>query len=230
MAPQAVVFDYGLTLVTFRFPRLALVAAMERARPWLGPDAPSAEALVDEVLTPLDAGLAGLDGLDEVDYLAYFDRGWREAGFDLDPGTLYRILDLEQRCWDDAATLVPEALPTLDGLRRHHIRIGVCSNAPFPPEMVRRQLAAKGLTQRADAIVLSSEVGRRKPAPEIYRAALAALGTAPEHTLFVGDQVAEDYDGPLRAGMGAVICTAHAKAPPTDGIPTIPALDALLAS
>lgn len=227
--PRAVLFDYGLTLVTFRFPRAELVAAMEQVRPWLGPDAPPAERLVDEVLLPIDRRLAEFDGcLDEVDYLDFFDRGWRRAGFELPRHTLYRILDVEQRCWDEAAELAPDALPTLDGLRARGVRTGVCSNAPFPPEMVRRQLCGKGITRRADAVVLSSEVGRRKPAPELYEAALRALGVAAAETLYVGDKVREDFEGPRAAGMRAVLCTALARHQPPAEVPTITRLEELL--
>jgi HAD superfamily hydrolase (TIGR01509 family) len=228
MRPLAVVFDYGLTLVTFSFPRDELVSAMERARTWIGPEAPPAATLVDDVLLPLDAGLSGLNGLDEIDYLAYFEDGWRQAGFDLPRETLYRILDLEQACWDGAARPAPDALPTLEELRRRAVKVGLCSNAPFPPEMIRRQLRRLGVADRTDAIVLSSEVGKRKPAPEIYAAALAALHAPPERTLFVGDQQAEDFDGPRRAGMEAVICTAFARQAPAPGVPTIDHLGAVL--
>ncbi|HYZ00710.1 MAG TPA: HAD family hydrolase [Candidatus Binatia bacterium] len=227
--PRAVLFDYGLTLVTFRFPRAELVNAMEQVRPWLGPDAPPAETLVDDVLLPIDWGLAGFDGcLDEVDYLDFFDRGWRRAGFEVPRDTLYRILDAEQRCWDEAATPAPDALATLDGLRARGVRTGICSNAPFPPEMVRRQLCGKGITQRADAVVLSSDVGRRKPAPELYEAALQALGVPAADTLYVGDKVREDFEGPRAAGMRAVLCTALARHDPPADVPTIARLEELL--
>jgi HAD superfamily hydrolase (TIGR01509 family) len=228
MRPVAVVFDYGLTLVTFSFPRDELVVAMERARAWMEPGAPTAASLVDDVLLPLDAGLAAFDGLDEIDYLAYFEEGWRRAGFDLPRDTLYRILDLEQDCWDGAARPAPDALGTLEELRKRGIKVGLCSNAPFPPEMIRRQLGRLGVAERTDAIVLSSEVGKRKPAPEIYAATLAALDAPAERTLFVGDQEVEDYDGPRRAGMRAVICTALARHAPGRGVPTIDHLGAVL--
>ena len=100
----------------------------------------------------------------------------------------------------------------------------VCSNAPFPPAMMRRQVRTNGIAESVDAVVFSSEVGRRKPAPEVYAAALEAIGVEPEHVLFVGDRVREDYFGPLGLGMRAVICTAHAEEPPADGIPTITSL------
>jgi putative hydrolase of the HAD superfamily len=70
-------------------------------------------------------------------------------------------------------------------------------------------------------------VGRRKPAPEMYRAALDAIGVAPERVLFVGNRVREDYDGPLSLGMQAVLYTAHNAEPAPDGIRSIARLSEL---
>jgi putative hydrolase of the HAD superfamily len=63
------------------------------------------------------------------------------------------------------------------------------------------------VTERVDAVVFSSGVGRRKPAPEIYRAALHELGVEPENALFVGDRVREDVQGPAALGMRTCLVT-----------------------
>jgi putative hydrolase of the HAD superfamily len=73
-------------------------------------------------------------------------------------------------------------------------------------------------------VLFSSQFGRRKPAPEIYRAALEAVGVAAERALFVGDRLREDYEGPRAIGMRAIVCTAHAAEIPPPGIPTIASL------
>ena len=90
---RAVLFDYGLTLVGFTYPREALLGVLERVRPWLGPGAPSAETLMREVLEPLEEDLDRL-GEDEVDYLDVYERAWRLAGLRVPRPTLWRILDL----------------------------------------------------------------------------------------------------------------------------------------
>ena len=59
---------------------------------------------------------------------------------------------------------------------------------------------------------------------EEYRAALEAIGTTAARTLFVGDRVREDYEGPLALGMRAVVVTAHAEDEPRDGVQTIASL------
>ena len=90
--------------------------------------------------------------------------------------------------------------------------------------MMRRQLDVNGIAGAVDAAVFSSEVGRRKPAHEVYRAALEAIDVEPHHVLFVGDRVREDYEGPISLGMRAVLLTAHAEDPPPDGVPSIASL------
>jgi putative hydrolase of the HAD superfamily len=94
--------------------------------------------------------------------------------------------------------------------------------------MLHRQLRVNGIAKAVDAAVFSSEVERRKPAPELYRAALDRLGVEPSETLHVGDKVLEDYEAPRRLGMQAVLCTALARTPTPAGVPTISRLAELL--
>ena len=63
------------------------------------------------------------------------------------------------------------------------------------------------MAERVDAIVFSSEVGLRKPAPRIYQAALERLGVEPADALFVGDRVREDVQGPAALGMRTCLVT-----------------------
>jgi putative hydrolase of the HAD superfamily len=223
---RAVLFDYGLTLVSFTYPRDGLLRVLEEVRPWLGPAAPDAGTLMREVLEPLEEDL-GTIGEDEIDYLAFYERAWRRAGMDVPRETLYRILDLEQRCWDGAVRVAPGVPETLDRLRARGLRTAVASNAPFPPEMLHRQVRANGIAARVDAVVFSSEVGRRKPAPELYLAALDRVGVPPAEALYVGDRVVEDHDGPVAAGMRAVLCTALTGTPAPAGVPSIARLGEL---
>jgi putative hydrolase of the HAD superfamily len=224
---RAVVFDYGGTLVTFEYPTEDLLGVMRefhsRIETALGVPAPEAEAILKDVLLPLEEVVASLSE-DEVDYHEVYRDAWARAGMKLPASLLHEILDAEQMCWDRAVRVDPDALQVLSWLGTHGIKRAVCSNAPFPPEMMRRQVDANGVGEVVDAVVFSSEVGRRKPAPEVYLAALDAIGVEPRHAIFVGDRVREDYEGPLALGMRAVIFTAHAEAPPPEGIPTISSL------
>jgi HAD superfamily hydrolase (TIGR01509 family) len=220
---EAVLFDYGLTLVTFEYPRRCLLQMLERVRPWLGAAAPDAATLLASVLEPLEADVQAVasSSLDEAPYWPIWENAWRRAGLDPETDVLERILDLEQRCWDQAVRLGPDVVEVLSRLRRQGIRTGICSNAIFPGHLMRRQLASSGLDRLLDAAVFSSEVGRRKPAPEIYLAALAALEASPQTTLFVGDRADWDYEAPIGLGMRAVLCTELTGGEAPAGVPGI---------
>jgi len=224
---QGVLFDYGRTLVTFAYPSEDLLRVLAEFRPRieaaLGVAAPEAETILHQALMPLEEYVNSRSE-DEVDYMDVYRETWQRAGMRLPDALLHDILDAEQQCWDRAVRVDVDALPLLRWLGKERIQRGICSNAPFPPEMMRRQLRTNRIAELVDAIVFSSEVGRRKPAPELYRAALDAIGTRPERTLFVGDRVREDYEGPRALGMRAVIVTAHADEPPPDGVPAIKSL------
>jgi putative hydrolase of the HAD superfamily len=179
------------------------------------------------VLHPLEEDLSRFGNDDEVDYLPFYQEAWRRAGLDPDPEVLYRILDLEQRCWDRAVTVAAGALDLLDRLRSRGLLTGICSNAPFPPEMMRRQVDQNGIGPRMDAVLFSSAIGKRKPAPELYLAALTELGVEAGSALFVGDRLREDYEGPRALGMRAILCTTFAREEVPVGVPSISRLDEL---
>ncbi len=227
---EGVIFDYGRTLVTFEYPTAELLRVMDEFRPRiesaLGVPAPQADTILHDVLLPLEEYVASMSE-DEVDYMDVYRQTWHRAGLELPDDLLHEILDAEQRCWDRSVRVDPEAAPLLRWLADRGLKRAICSNAPFPGEMMRRQLEHNGLDVLVDAAVFSSELGRRKPAPEMYAAALDAIGAAAPNALFVGDRVREDYEGPRDLGMRAVILTAHADEPPGDGVPTIASLAAV---
>jgi HAD superfamily hydrolase (TIGR01509 family) len=221
---DGVLFDYGRTLVTFAYPTDDLLRVIREFRPRiekaLGVPAPEAETILHDVLMPLEE-FVNSRSEDEVDYMDVYRNTWTRAGMRMPDDLLHDILDAEQQCWDRAVLVDADALQLLAWLGERGIKRGICSNAPFPPDMMRRQVRANRIAELVDAIVFSSEVGRRKPAPEMYRTALEAIGTEPRRTLFVGDRVREDYEGPRALGMRAVIVTAHADEPPPNGVPAI---------
>ncbi|MFC3746467.1 HAD family hydrolase [Paenibacillus sp. GCM10012306] len=53
-------------------------------------------------------------------------------------------------------------------------------------------------------IVISGEVGIKKPDPAIYQLALERLGTGADETLFIGDHPVNDIWGAGKAGIGSI--------------------------
>jgi HAD superfamily hydrolase (TIGR01509 family) len=228
---EGVLFDYGQTLVSFAYPKAELLEVIRNFLPSieevLRAPAPAAEVILEQVFVPLEE-LVSSEDEEEVDWLEATRASWERAGLALPDGLLYEIVDAEQMCWDRIVEVDPDALSVLAALRARGIRRGICSNAPFPPEMMRRQVSTNGIGELMDGIVFSSMVGRRKPAPEMYRAALDAIGIAPGRVLFVGNRVREDYAGPRSLGMQAVLYTAHNSEAAPAGIRSIARLSELV--
>ena len=227
---EGVLFDYGQTLVTFAYPKAGLLEVIRNFLPSLEEvlraPAPPAESILEQVFMPLEEFVSS-ESEDEVDWLEATRVSWERAGLALPDGLLYEIVDAEQMCWDQIVEVDPDAIPVLTELRSRGVRLGICSNAPFPPEMMRRQVRTNGIGELMDGIVFSSMVGRRKPAPEMYRAALDAIGVEPQRVLFVGNRVREDYEGPRSLGMRAVLYTAHNSERAPAGIRSIARLSEL---
>lgn len=93
-------------------------------------------------------------------------------------------------------------------LRKQGIRVAVLSNSwgssPFDP------YASFQLNDNFDAVVISDQVGLRKPDPEIFRLTARRLGIAPAECVFV-DDVARYLEAAQTLGM----TTIHAIDPLT---------------
>jgi putative hydrolase of the HAD superfamily len=92
----------------------------------------------------------------------------------------------------------------LESLRGRGLKLGLVSNAFDPGPLLHRDLEQLGIAERIDFAVFSSELGKRKPHPEIFERALDALGVAPHEALFVGDRLYEDVRGASEVGMTTV--------------------------
>jgi putative hydrolase of the HAD superfamily len=91
----------------------------------------------------------------------------------------------------------------LEHLKTKGIPTAIVSNTIHGP-IERKLLKLHGFEAFFDALIFSSEVGLRKPRPEIFQAALDMLGAEPENTVHVGDNVEADIEGALAAGLRAV--------------------------
>lgn len=96
---------------------------------------------------------------------------------------------------------VPAMLRLTVELRQASLRVGLLSNTQ--PSHVQ-MLQVMGFLDGYDSVTLSCEVGARKPEPEIYRLATAALGVPPAATLFI-DDLQVNVDGAVAAGLQAML-------------------------
>jgi putative hydrolase of the HAD superfamily len=116
-------------------------------------------------------------------------------------GDVAAVLKL-RRDWT-AQSLVPrpDAVPTLEELRRRGHRLGMISACSQDVPEVWGDSRFGGLF---DSAVFSCSVGFSKPDPRIYRLCAEDLGVAPADCLFVGDGANDELPGAERAGMKAL--------------------------
>lgn len=100
-----------------------------------------------------------------------------------------------------------DTLDALSSWRRRGYRIGILSNSPWgtPPAAWHQELERHGLAERCDRAWFCGEVGWRKPALPLFRAALDHFACRAEDCLFVGDDPRWDEYGARRAGMTPVL-------------------------
>lgn len=141
---------------------------------------------------------------EEVEYPALARELLAAVGVDVDDSELERFLIAEHEAWAPARRLASMSHALLDAIRERGLKTGIVSNSMDPGWLLMRDLDEMGLADRIDVAVFSSDVGLRKPRPEIFRRALDELGVAPERTLFVGDRLREDVGGAHDVGMRTV--------------------------
>jgi len=90
-------------------------------------------------------------------------------------------------------------------LRGRGCLLGVATNYDH---RLRTVVAGLVSLRGIDHLLISSEVGWRKPAPAFFEALVRQAGVAPAEILLVGDDRVNDYDGALAAGLGAVLLDA----------------------
>jgi putative hydrolase of the HAD superfamily len=118
----------------------------------------------------------------------------------------------------DRCVLFDDAVACLDGLRARGVRLALVTNGPS--DVQRRKLAATGLEDAFDAIVISSELGVTKPDARVYLHACRELGVAPGLAAMVGDSHPNDVAGPLAAGLSAAVWLVR-KDPPDGAAGTL---------
>ena len=202
---RAALFDWGDTLMEFRFDAELMDSAFRAGLEALGRDdlAPADEvrAYFREQFEPL-FWLPGT--LEEIEYPGVIRETLAHYGVEVSDGELDRFLEAEHEAWQPARVLGSTTHALLESLRSRGLKLGLVSNAFDPGWLLRRDLEQMGIAERIDFAVFSSEVGKRKPHPEIFERALTALDAAADESLFVGDRLLEDVRGAGELGMTTV--------------------------
>ena len=195
MPAKALFFDVGNTLL---FPdRKRMLQALHERQIF-----PSDELLKEierQTKHEFDSLLEGNSGVDHGFWHIYYSRLLAaleipEDGFRTDLVSRTRI----SANWCEIRPGTREALQRL----RERYKLAVISNADGK---IAEVLARCGIADCFETITDSGIVGKEKPHPAIFAAAVRSLGVSPGESIYVGDVYSVDYLGATCFGMRSVL-------------------------
>jgi len=145
----------------------------------------------------------------------------REMGHPLEPDDprIALALDAYFSAFLDYCRLIPGTIEMLKELKGSY-RLGLLSNFTHAPAAVKL-VDALEITHFFDVLLISGELGYRKPHAMVFEKLVADFGVDRTRVLYVGDNIEADVNGALDAGIRPVWFTwaLDHKVPMLPGIP-----------
>jgi HAD superfamily hydrolase (TIGR01662 family) len=201
---KAVLFDWGGTLMRDEWSDEIALEGHTAGLAALGRDGLPDAAAFTQYLRDHEAELFPLASEDEIDIAEVMAGSFRDQGVELTDDDVRLFLQSAQDVWSSYYVLADATHALLEALRARGLKLALVSNTASPQWLLEPILERQGITERVDTIVLSSEVGKRKPHPAIFERALRELGVDSKEALFVGDRLEADVLGASRVGMKTV--------------------------
>lgn len=218
--PDVIVFDLFDTLVDLRWEALPLVDWGE------GPQRSTFGAL-HETIQPV----SGMTLPEFAEALIAADDAFRLARWDqdLEITTEQRFEDLLQRLgieddgladrltaahvgWLSRVSYAPAEHAEILRRLREHCPLALCSNYSHTPTALEI-LEREGLRDLFDAVVVSADVGVRKPHRRIFERVFEALDLPVGNAMHVGDSLSKDVAGASPLGLETVWITRRIEDP-----------------
>lgn len=128
--------------------------------------------------------------------------------------------------------VLQEAIPfedtftVLEAIRRKYTT-GILTNGFI--ELQRRKIEQYKLAAYVDFTLISEEAGYHKPDERVFREVLKLAGNiSPEETIYVGDNLINDIQGAMRAGLTPIFINTKGDLEPPEGVVKIQRLSELL--
>ena len=131
--------------------------------------------------------------------------GYTDVPPDHVKAALQEMYALTQAHWK----LEDDTLPVLDQLKRRGYRLGLISNAANADD-ARSLIERYQLEAWFEQVLISAEVGYRKPHPYIFELALKHFAVPPQQMVMVGDKLGADILGAKNVGLASVWITRRA--------------------
>ncbi len=207
MPLKAVLFDLGLTLIrTASFPEI-----YRRILACFGVTASLDDIIRAQKATESEFDTATYDENRRKEFWTNYNVSLLEK-LGVEENTVFVAEQIDTLWWDCSHVQVyPDVEPTLSGLRAKGIKIGLVSNG-FKQDL-DHVLGELGLEKWFDVIVCIDSCNCAKPDKQIFLYALDKLGIEPHEAVFVGDSVAQDYEGAMNVGIKPYLIDREGKLP-----------------
>jgi putative hydrolase of the HAD superfamily len=129
-------------------------------------------------------------------------RTMEEAGYRIDPFDDYFKAVYQAFARPGVWELWPDVPLVMTELTRLRIRVGVISNFD---RRLYEVLAQLGIREAFEHVIISSEIGVRKPANRIFKEAAQRFNVDASEILHVGDELESDFAGARAAGLDALL-------------------------
>jgi putative hydrolase of the HAD superfamily len=193
MTRSAVLMDFGGVITTSVLDAFEEFGELLGARPGLILDLLSHDTTARKLLVEHECGHIDADAFDQ----SFADRLCAH-GVEVRPDRLSARMQAGLRRDDETVRLIEE-------MRAAAVPIALVSNA-----FGRDCYEGFDLDALADVVVISSEVGVRKPSRRIYAIACERLGVDPRQAVMV-DDLQQNLDGAARLGIAGVLHTDAAN-------------------
>ncbi len=213
---RAVLLDLDDTLFDHHAAALAGIEALRRRRPaWqrLTVEALLAEhmRLLEEVHVRILAGAVSPAEARRIRMRGLFAFA-ADAEVDVD-AALEDVIQMHREAYRAARRPVPGAPALLEALRARGVPAVVVTNNLAAEQREKLRVCGLDALLDADALVVSEEVGVKKPDPRIFELALGRAGCGPEAAAMLGDSWPVDVAGARAAGIGTVVWLNRAGLP-----------------
>jgi putative hydrolase of the HAD superfamily len=213
MSTRAIIFDYGHTLVDLAATAQVILLYREGLREVLARHCDgrtdlleAAERALRSVDEAIRVSFTTRRQIQELDLFDLLRAGLAAEGIALPAEALQRVVEMDHQVYGALSRVSPETVATLEALKARGYLLGVISNTVFLRRWIHH-LPLLGPGGLLDALLLSTDLGLRKPHPLTYQTVLARLGVPKEEALFVGDRIVEDIRGPREFGIPRAILT-----------------------
>lgn len=108
---------------------------------------------------------------------------------------------------------LPYAIEVLTELKSKFKLAVICNATTATLEKVKEIMREAGILHFFDAVVVSTDVGYRKPDERIFQITLEKLGVKPQEAIMIGNRITTDIIGGNRMGMKTILFKWNDKYP-----------------